>query len=134
MQAKNMHQFRSVVYFIIAILNLVLSVIFVKRVGVIGCAIATGISFILGQIIVMNIYYKVAVKLDMVKFWKNILKMSIPIGIVMIFGYVLNSYLSEVNYFNFLIKTSIYTVMYGVLLWVMALNNYEKSQIYIWKK
>lgn len=134
MQAKNMHQFRSVVYFIIAILNLVLSVIFVKRVGAIGCAIATGISFILGQIIVMNIYYKVAVKLDMVKFWKNILKMSIPIGIVMIFGYVLNSYLSEVNYFNFLIKTSIYTVMYGVLLWVMALNNYEKSQIYIWKK
>lgn len=134
MQAKNMHQFRSVVYFIIAILNLVLSVIFVKRVGAIGCAIATGISFILGQIIVMNIYYKVAVKLNMVKFWKNILKMSIPIGIVMIFGYVLNSYLSEVNYFNFLIKTSIYTVMYGVLLWVMALNNYEKSQIYIWKK
>lgn len=134
MQAKNMHQFRSVVYFIIAILNLVLSVIFVKRVGAIGCAIATGISFILGQIIVMNIYYKVAVKLDMVKFWKNILKMSIPIGIVMIFGYVLNSYLSEVNYLNFLIKTSIYTVMYGVLLWVMALNNYEKSQIYIWKK
>lgn len=134
MQAKNMHQFRSVVYFIIAILNLVLSVIFVKRVGAIGCAIATGISFILGQIIVMNIYYKVAVKLDMVKFWKNILKMSIPIGIVMIFGYVLNSYLSEVNYFNFLIKTSIYTVIYGVLLWVMALNNYEKSQIYIWKK
>lgn len=134
MQAKNMHQFRSVVYFIIAILNLVLSVIFVKRFGAIGCAIATGISFILGQIIVMNIYYKVAVKLDMVKFWKNILKMSIPIGIVMIFGYVLNSYLSEVNYFNFLIKTSIYTVMYGVLLWVMALNNYEKSQIYIWKK
>lgn len=134
MQAKNMHQFRSVVYFIIAILNLVLSVIFVKRFGAIGCAIATGISFILGQIIVMNIYYKVAVKLDMVKFWKNILKMSIPIGIVMIFGYVLNSYLSEVNYFNFLIKTSIYTVMYGVLLWAMALNNYEKSQIYIWKK
>ncbi len=134
MQAKNMHQFRSIVYFIIAILNLVLSIIFVKKVGAIGCAIATGISFILGQIIVMNIYYKVSVGLDIVKFWKNIIKMSIPMGIVMIFGYILNYYLIEINYLNFLIKIGLYTVAYGMLLWFMGLNNYEKSQVYIWRK
>ncbi len=134
MQAKNMHQFRSIVYFIIAILNLVLSIIFVKKVGAIGCAIATGISFILGQIIVMNIYYKVSVKLDIIKFWKNIIKMSIPIGIVMVFGYILNYYLIEINYLNFLIKIGLYTVAYGILLWFMGLNSYEKSQVYIWKK
>lgn len=134
MQAKNMHQFRSIVYFIIAILNLVLSIIFVKKVGAIGCAIATGISFILGQIIVMNIYYKVSVGLDIVKFWKNIIKMSIPMGIVMIFGYILNYYLIEINYLNFLIKIGLYTISYGILLWFMGLNNYEKSQVYIWKK
>ncbi|MHA4988593.1 lipopolysaccharide biosynthesis protein [Cetobacterium somerae] len=134
MQAKNMHQFRSIVYFIIAILNLVLSIIFVKKVGAIGCAIATGISFILGQIIVMNIYYKVSVGLDIVKFWKNIIKMSIPIGIVMIFGYILNSYLIEINYLNFLIKIGLYATSYGILLWFMGLNDYEKSQVYIWKK
>ena len=134
MQAKNMHQFRSIVYFIIAILNLVLSIIFVKKVGAIGCAIATGISFILGQIIVMNIYYKVSVGLDIVKFWKNIIKMSIPMGIVMIFGYILNYYLIEINYLNFLIKIGLYTISYGILLWFMGLNDYEKSQVYIWKK
>ncbi|WP_407537237.1 polysaccharide biosynthesis C-terminal domain-containing protein [Cetobacterium somerae] len=134
MQAKNMHQFRSIVYFIIAILNLVLSIIFVKKVGAIGCAIATGISFILGQIIVMNIYYKVSVGLDIVKFWKNIIKMSIPMGIVMIFGYILNYYLIEINYLNFLIKIGLYAISYGILLWFMGLNNYEKSQVYIWKK
>ncbi|MGL4785502.1 MAG: oligosaccharide flippase family protein, partial [Cetobacterium sp.] len=134
MQAKNMHQFRSIVYFIIAILNLVLSIIFVKKVGAIGCAIATGISFILGQIIVMNIYYKVSVGLDIVKFWKNIIKMSIPIGIVMIFGYILNYYLIEINYLNFLIKIGLYATSYGILLWFIGLNDYEKSQVYIWKK
>ena len=134
MQAKNMHQFRSIVYFIIAILNLILSIIFVKKVGAIGCAIATGLSFILGQILVMNIYYKVSVKLDIFRFWKNILKMSVPIGLVMIFGVILNKYLNEVNYFNFLIKTFIYTILYAILLWLMALNTYEKSQVYIWKK
>lgn len=134
MQAKNMHQFRSIVYFIIAILNLVLSIIFVKKVGAIGCAIATGISFILGQIIVMNIYYKVSVGLDIVKFWKNIIKMSVPIAIVMIFGCILNNYLEEVSYLNFLIKVGLYTISYGIFLWFMGLNSYEKSQIYVWKK
>ena len=93
MQAKNMHQFRSVVYFIIAILNLVLSIIFVKKVGAIGCAIATGLSFILGQIIIMNIYYQVSVKLNMFKFWKSIFKMSLPMIFTMGFGYVLTMYL-----------------------------------------
>ncbi|MGL4210784.1 MAG: hypothetical protein ACRCRT_04480, partial [Cetobacterium somerae] len=94
----------------------------------------TGISFILGQIIVMNIYYKVSVGLDIVKFWKNIIKMSIPMGIVMIFGYILNYYLIEINYLNFLIKIGLYAISYGILLWFMGLNNYEKSQVYIWKK
>ena len=134
MQAKIMHIFRSVVYFIIAILNLLLSIVLVKKIGIIGCAIATGVSFILGQILVMNIYYTVSVKLDISKFWKNIFKMSLPIALVMILGNILNRYFSEITYFNFLFKISVYTVIYGIFLWSMALNSYEKSQICIWKK
>ncbi len=86
----------------------------------------------------MNIYYKVVVKLDIIKFWKNIFHMSIPIAIGMALGYILNLYLVEVNYLNFLIKTGLYTLVYALLLWFMALNSYEKStnlfveKIYIW--
>ncbi|MEG0135114.1 MAG: oligosaccharide flippase family protein [Cetobacterium sp.] len=134
MQAKNMHQFRSVIYFIIALLNLVLSILLVKRVGAIGCAIATGISFILGQIVAMNIYYHKVIGLNMVIFWKNILKMSIPMGISMIVGLALNKYILELNYFSFFLKISIYTLVYSILLWKLALNSYEKSQIYFFKK
>lgn len=133
MQAKNMHQFRSVVYLIIAFLNLGMSIFLVKKYGAIGCAIATGISFILGQIIIMNIYYKVVVGLDIIRFWKNIFKMSIPIGITMLFGIILNTYLNNVDYLNFIIKTGIYTILYSILIWIMALNDYEKSQIPILK-
>ena len=55
-QARNLHQFRSIIYFFIAILNIINSIQLVKNYGAVGCAIATGISFILGQIIIMNIY------------------------------------------------------------------------------
>ncbi|MGL5797563.1 MAG: lipopolysaccharide biosynthesis protein, partial [Cetobacterium sp.] len=116
MQARNMHQFRSLIYFIIAIMNLLMSILFVKKYGVIGCAIATGISFILGQIIIMNIYYKVRIGLDMIKFWKNILLMSIPLLISMILGTLLNVYLVKISYSNLFLKVSIYTIIYAVLL------------------
>ncbi|MGL5797275.1 MAG: lipopolysaccharide biosynthesis protein, partial [Cetobacterium sp.] len=134
MQARNMHQFRSMVYFIIAIMNLVMSVLFVKEYGVIGCAIATGISFVLGQIIIMNIYYKVRIGLDMIKFWKNIIKMSIPLLISMVLGTLLNIYLVKISYFNLFLKASIYTVVYTILLLIIGLNSYEKSLIKIFRK
>ncbi|MGL4970642.1 MAG: hypothetical protein ACRC45_03320, partial [Cetobacterium sp.] len=92
-----------------------------------------GISFILGQIIIMNVYYKVIIGLDIVNFWKNILKMSFPIVIAMAFGIVLNRYLKEISYLKFVIKTGLYTVVYSGLLWKLGLNEYEKSQIPISK-
>ena len=58
MQARNLHQFRSIVYLFIAILNIVNSIQLVKSYGMIGCAVATGLSFIFGHIIIMNIYYQ----------------------------------------------------------------------------
>ncbi|MGL5961535.1 MAG: lipopolysaccharide biosynthesis protein [Cetobacterium sp.] len=134
MQARNMHQFRSMVYFIIAIMNLVMSVLFVKEYGVIGCAIATGISFVLGQIIIMNIYYKVRIGLDMIKFWKNIIKMSIPLLISMMLGTLLNIYLVKISYFNLFLKASIYTAVYTILLLIIGLNSYEKSLVKIFRK
>ncbi|MGL5089003.1 MAG: lipopolysaccharide biosynthesis protein [Cetobacterium sp.] len=133
-QAKNMHQFRSIIYLVIAFLNLALSILFVKKYGAIGCAVATGISFILGQIIIMNIYYKVVIKLNIIRFWKNILKMTIPIVIAMLFGYILNLYLNEIKYLNFILKTSLYTFIYGILLWNLGLNPYEKSQIKLFRR
>lgn len=129
MQAKNMHQFRSVIYFFVAILNIIVSVMLVKNYGAIGCAIATGISFIIGNIVIINIYYQKKVGLDMILFWKNILKMSIPIFVAMTIGYSLNIYLENITIFNFIFKIKIYCLVYMILLYKFALNVYEKGQI-----
>lgn len=118
MQAKNKHQFRSVVYFIIAVLNISMSIFLVKKIGGLGCAVATGISFIFGQIIIMNIYYHKILKMNMILFWKEILKLSIPVLIASIFGIFLNRYLINVNYINFLTKILIYTIIYVLITYI----------------
>lgn len=126
-QAKNKHQFRSVVYGLIAIINIIMSIMLVKKYGAIGYAIATGISFIVGNIIIMNIYYWKKISLNIPFFWKNIWNMTIPmIGAL---GKILNIYVQEINYYYFMIKIVIYTIIYMILLYVIGLNIYEKKEI-----
>lgn len=129
MQARNMHQFRSIVYFFIAIGNVVGSIFLVKQYGVIGCAIATGVSFMIGNILIMNIYYHKRMDLNIVLFWKNILKMTISILISMVIGIILNKYLVEVTYIKFMIKVIIYSGIYLIVLFIVALNEDEKKEI-----
>lgn len=129
MQARNQHQFRSIVYFFIAILNVIASIVLVKNYGAIGCAIATGISFTIGNVIIINIYYWKKVDIDIPLFWKNILKMSIPIVITMILGYLLNYFIKDYSIVNFILKGSFYTVIYGILIWIIGMNKEEKTEI-----
>ena len=128
-QARNKHQFRSIVYFFIAVLNVITSIILVKNYGAIGCAVATGISFTVGNIIIINIYYWKRVDINIPLFWKNISKMSIPIVITMVFGYLLNYFIKDYNIINFILKGFIYTAIYGILMWIMGLNKEEKKEI-----
>lgn len=129
MQARNMHQFRSIVYFFIAIGNIVGSIFLVKHYGAIGGAIATGISFMIGNILIMNIYYHKRMDLNIILFWENILKMTIPILISMGVGVILNIYLVEVTYMRFLTKVIIYSGVYLIALFIIGLNEEEKKEI-----
>ena len=129
MQARNQHQFRSVVYFFIAILNIVVSILLVKNYGAIGCAIATGISFTLGNIIIINIYYWKRVDIDIPLFWVNIFKMSIPVAITMVIGYGLNHFINEYRIITFILKGSIYVVIYVILMWLIGMNKEEKIEV-----
>lgn len=82
LQAMNKHKFRSVIYLIIAILNIIISVPLAQRYSGIGAAIGTAIANILGQIITMNIYYYKVAKIDIPKYWKWVLKFTMPLIIL----------------------------------------------------
>lgn len=131
LQARNLHAFRSIIYLFIAILNIFISIFLVRNYGIIGCAVTTGISFIIGHIIIMNIYYKKKINIDIYKFWKEIFKMSIPVLVVFILAYVLNMFLLEVNVINFLIKIILYSCVYGISMFFFGINKREKSLIII---
>ncbi|MBP3656746.1 MAG: oligosaccharide flippase family protein [Clostridia bacterium] len=73
-RAKNKHQFRSKIYFVMALCNVAISIPLCMRWGGLGCALGTGISMIVCNGFVMNWYYHRHIGLDMRYFWASILR------------------------------------------------------------
>ena len=88
LQARNEMKFRSVLYIIIALVSLAMQIVLTRFFGGIGCAMGVSGALVVGQILIMNVYYRRRQDLDIKTFWKEISKMSI-IPLVLIFSSML---------------------------------------------
>lgn len=128
-QAQNKHQFRSIIYLIIALINVVGTYILVHSLGIVGAALVTGLSTIAGQGIAMNWYYWKRIKLEIPRFWINIIQI-IWIPVLMCIATILVSHFIDFsNIFIFFTGVAVYTVIYFILCWIFAMNSSEKENI-----
>lgn len=128
LQAKNMHAFRAIMYVIIAVLNICISVPLVKFMGGMGAAIGTSVAIIIGDIIIMNIYYYCKIQINIPKFFKEILFM-LP-GMVMATAVGAATLLIPGNsLLMLLLRCVIFAVAYCICLWFLSMNEYERNLI-----
>lgn len=128
-RAENKHQFRSIVYLIMAVLNLVLSIFLCQKYGAVGSAIGTAISLVVANGLIMNIYYHKKMGIDIIAFWKNIGRMSVGLIIPVVLGVLSMIYIeisSKWTLFGLIIG---YTVIYCISMWFLGLNRYEKELV-----
>lgn len=129
LQARNQMKFRSVLYVVIAFISLGLQIVFSKLCGPIGCGIAVSIALFLGQGIIMNIYYYKKQGINIIKFWNQILHMSIaPILITLVF-YYLQSIVNINSWSSFFPFVTFYSIIFFIVLWIFSMNQYEKNLI-----
>ena len=129
LQAKNKYKFRVMVLMAFAIINVILSVILSKMYGGIGAATATAVSLICGQIIFMNIFYHKKIGINIIEFWKNILKMTIPMVFAIVLAILLKNTLQITNIGILIFEILIYVIIYGLIVYKFSMNNYEKELI-----
>lgn len=132
LQAKNKHKFRSVVYIIIAILNILISIPLAKKYGGVGAAIGTAFANIVGQILTMNIYYWKVIKIDIPSYWKRFISFILPLGIISVGIYYLVSKL-EFTFIKLGIAAIIFTILYMGYAY-MFMNDEEKEYIKLLKR
>lgn len=129
-QAKNKHQFRSVTYLFIAILNVMGTYLLVNTYGIIGAALMTGLSNILGQGVLMNWYYWKKIGLNIPIFWKNILSIEWIPFLMCIATLFLSRYIDFSRIPVFLAGVIIYTALFFILNWKFSLRWEEKHAIF----
>lgn len=125
-RAKNLHRFRSILYIFIAIINILISIPLCKIFGGIGAAIGTALSLLIGNGILMNIYYHKKVGLDIIYFWKNIFRVVPALVIPFISGIVIKYIIGVNNIFMFAFLGTVYTIIFILSLWFIGMNKYER--------
>ena len=129
MQAKNLHKFRSTLYFFIAIFNIFISIPLAKNFGGIGSALGTSISLVIGSVIIINIYYYKKIGLDIPRFWKNILKMGLFYLIPVIIIIIIMHFITLNGYIYIIIFGTIYSIIYFITNYFLVMNDYEKELV-----
>lgn len=125
--AKNKHKFRAVVYAIVAIVNVITTVIGIKYWGIIGAAFCSCVAFTLGNGVIINIYYAKVIHLDIGIFWNNIIRMSIVPIIMIIIGFYIKPLIGIETIPKFLIGVIIYTLLYLIIMIRFGMNQYERD-------
>lgn len=126
-RAANMHQFRSAVYGFMAVFNLAISIYLCQLYGAIGATLGTSLSIIFANGIVMNLYYYRKMGLNIPAFWRSIMKMLMGMLPAFAVGFGISKLVKMNTLWVLLLWIAIYTGIYGLTVWCLSMNTYEKS-------
>ena len=130
LQARNQMRFRSILYVCIALLALVAEFVFAKQWGGIGCAMAISGALLLGQGLIMNIYYQRVQHLNIISFWKQVIKMNLmPISVTALSLFITHTLYVIDTWPKLVMGIAVFTAMYIPLCWNLSMNQYERNLI-----
>ncbi len=128
LMARNEMKFRSLLYVIVAVSSLALSIPAAMFWGGIGCAAATSFAIVI-QHIIMNVYYQRRQRINILHFWREIVKMSVAPAILCLAGLLLLQTIDidMLRPGNFIIAAAIFTIAYLPCAWFLSMNRYERN-------
>lgn len=128
-RALNKHQFRSIIYLIMAIGNVLISIPLAGKFGAVGAAMGTALSLLVANGLIMNIFYHKVLKIDMKYFWKEIFKTFKGLVIPIITATLIMRFFPFKNMWVFFISVCIFIVVYCASVFTLSCNNEEKNML-----
>lgn len=128
-RAYNKHQFRSIAYSIMAVINVVISLSLIQDLGGIGVAIGTCVSIAVGNGLIMNVYYHKKLGLDMIRFWKAILRFAPAWVVSIVFGVWLMGRIEIGGLLELFAWAVVYAAVYVVAVVLMGTTRRERKTL-----
>ena len=128
-RALNKHQFRSIIYLLIAINNVAISIPLAQRWGAVGAAMGTAISLLVGNGLIMNIFYHKVLRINMKYFWKEITKTWKGFVLPAILAVFIMRYVKFETVTIFIFSVIVFAAVYCVSVFLLSCNEEEKRMI-----
>jgi O-antigen/teichoic acid export membrane protein len=129
LQAMNKHKTRSLLLLATAVINIVISVLLVKNIGLLGASIGTCFSLVIGELLLVNIYLVRSIGIDMVSFYRIIIRSTVP-GIIFTscLGWLISPYISA-TWFGLILGCLMLFIIYFTFLYLFTFSAVEKDYI-----
>lgn len=129
--AENKVKYRAYASLIVASISMTLSPFLIPMYGPIGAAVAICIGNIVGLILYMNFVYSRVLKLDIGLFFRSCHMRLLPaLALYTVLGWGIQHVFPATNLFTFAVKGLGLVVLYGVLIWFLALDDSEKTLVH----
>lgn len=129
LQARNNLKFRTITYLAISMFSIILQILFSKKYGAVGCAVGVCGALLIGQGIIINIYYQLKQGLNIIAFWKSILIMILPTICLTIIGALSISYLHINSLGRLILAIGVYSAIYIPISFRFCLKREERNLI-----
>ena len=83
----------------------------------------------IGNGLAMNWYYMKITQLDIARFWCEIGRISLPIAVLTVAGFMANPLCQPVSKLLFAAGIGVYTLLYVVVTYKFAMNEEEKGKV-----
>ncbi len=134
LRAKNILGFRTTVLFGTTVLNSIITIVGVKHFGYLAAAVGTATSFVIGSVIIMNIYYQKKLSFNMFKIYKEIFRGTWLCLLVSGCAIAVSSQFLGEGLLAFILNIAVFCVVYLLTMLLFGFNNNEKNNIPILNK
>ncbi|MDD3174780.1 MAG: oligosaccharide flippase family protein [Herbinix sp.] len=130
LDAMGKRMIRSVILLTGALFNLAMTIVLVKKMGVIGAPIATAVSSIIFGLVILNIYHKKVMNLNVKRMFIEICSKTTGILVVSFFVAYLSNLLKLSIFIMLLVKGLIFSIVYFGLMIKIGFNAEEKQMVF----
>ncbi|MFT6417965.1 MAG: O-antigen/teichoic acid export membrane protein [Cognaticolwellia sp.] len=129
LQGLNKHKVRSLLLLVTAMANIIISIILVKKIGMVGASWGTAFALFVGELLMVNIYLYRVIGLNMWHLYREFLRYSIPaILLTLMTAFLVSDYVSA-SWFGLFIACGLTGFIYAVFSYFISLVPSERQKL-----
>jgi O-antigen/teichoic acid export membrane protein len=129
LQALNKHKVRSLLLLVTAIANIIISIILVKKIGMVGASWGTAFALFVGELLLVNIYMYRVIELNMWHLYRELIRYSLPaILLTLAFAFAISNYISA-TWFGLFFACGLTGVVYAICSYFVSLIPSERRRL-----